>query len=111
MSTIKWPFGAADSQTITTAATIEIPVTNNRTIVKLSAAMAAAMTINLAIDDEVEAGADLFIEAGSDGTARAITFGTGMEGASLSGTISKANVIHAVYDGEVFQVVGARLLS
>ena len=111
MSKIKYPFGPADTVTTDTfASTMNVDVDNQKTFWKLPT-MTGACTLTVATDDEVQAGAELIIEALSDTTARTITFGTGFEGASLSGTISKANTIYCVYDGSAWQVQSARLLS
>lgn len=110
MNIVKWPFGPATTVEPANSAAVTVEILNQRTFIKM-ATMAQATTLALTIDSEVTAGAEVFIEAGSDATARALTFGTGMEGAAQAGTISKANLIYAVYDRSAFQVVSARLLS
>ena len=92
------------------AATMAVDIDNQLTFVAIDT-MAQAGTLNLTVDAEVTAGARLVITAGSDGTARTLTPGTGMTGTAISGTISKSNVIVAEYDGSTFVVQNARLIN
>jgi hypothetical protein len=102
---IRYPFGEADFQTLTYAATIEVPVANGLTY--CTVALTGACTINLDIDEHLPAGAQLFIRASSDATARTITLGTGLEGPAMAGTISKTKVTQYVYDGSKFVACAA----
>jgi hypothetical protein len=110
MIKVKWPFGPADVKTVADAAAVEVAIDNQLTFMALDT-MAQATTLNLTVDAEVTAGARLVITAGSDGTARALTPGTGMTGTAISGTISKSNVIVAEYNGTAFVVQSARLID
>src|SRR5690606_36635832 len=102
------PFGAADVQSVSAAATVELKVSNNKTIVDMGE-MSAAMTLDLDIDAELQAGAELHIKAKSDGTARDITFGAGFDAPVLAGVINKTKVQSFVYDGTAFLPIGAAL--
>jgi hypothetical protein len=98
---INYPFGEMDVQSVDAAATIELEVENQKTLVNVSE-MAAAATINVTASPELKAGAELFIKLKSDGTARAVTLGTGFTGTSVAGTISKTKIASFVYDGSKF---------
>ncbi len=106
MANPKYPFGPADVQTsVADAATIEVSVANQMTIVPVDT-MAQDTTVNLTVDSGVEAGAILVIKAGSDGTARALVQGTGFSyTTSQGGTISKVKHFMYVYNGSTFDHV------
>lgn len=108
MSNPKYPFGPATVSSVTAAATVEVAITNSKTIVDFGE-LAAAMTVDLVIDPELEAGAELHIKALSDGTARDITFGDGFNAPVLAGVISKTKVQSFVYNGTAFEPMGAAL--
>ena len=102
MPTIKWPFGPADIQAPAAhAAAPAITITNGKTFLTLPT-MTGAVTLNLTIDADLEAGAELIVQAKSDGTARDITPGTGMTGPVVAGVISKTKVTRYVYNGTSF---------
>lgn len=103
---VSWPFGEAEIQTPAYAATLEVTVKNQLTIVDV-ATLSGAITINLAIDDQVRAGALLQLQLTSDATARTATLGTGFLALAISGTISKTKVANFMYDGTQFVPVGA----
>lgn len=93
MSGVKYPFGAADVQAVTTATTIAIPVGDQMTYAKLGSNLTGATTINVTPDAGVVDGAQLFIEVPCGGTAYDVTFGsTYVTSAGLAGTISKTKV-------------------
>jgi hypothetical protein len=100
---IKYPFGAPDSQAPAYAATLAVTIANTMTFLKTAAAMTGALTVNLTIDTEVPIGSRLFCSFLSDGTARAVTFGTGFTAPVLAGVISKTKSIEFVYDGVTFK--------
>ncbi|KAB2918692.1 MAG: hypothetical protein F9K23_00720 [Bacteroidetes bacterium] len=106
MSNLKWPFAAADVQaSVADAATVEVTVTNQMTIVPVDT-MAQDTTVDLSVDSGVEAGAMLLIKAGSDGTARALVQGTGFSyTTSQAGTISKIKHFLYVFNGSTFDHV------
>ncbi len=96
------PFGASDTQTPAYAATLAVTITNQITFLSLAAAMTGALTLNLTIDSQVKKNAKLVCEFLSDGTARTVTFGTGMAVGTMAGVISKTKMIEFVYDGTIF---------
>lgn len=107
---LRYPFAAADVQTVADAATVEVEVTNSMTIVNLDE-MAQNVTLNLDILEDLPAGAQLFVKAKSDATARSLTPGTGMTGTAISGTISKTKYISFVYDGSTFNHTGTQQID
>lgn len=102
---IQWPFGAADSQSPTFAATLTATISNRKTILDLGT-MSAACALTITPVSDLAVGAELHIKAKSDGTARDITL-TGALPATMSGTISKTKMQTFVYDGTSFKAVGA----
>jgi hypothetical protein len=99
---ISYPFGNADVQTPAYAATIAVTITDRMTILE-PAVMTGALTVNLTIDQGIKAGARIFGAFLSDGTARAVTFGTGFTAPVLAGVISKTKALEFVYDGTSFK--------
>ena len=105
------PFGAADGPVTVTPETGVAAYTVKNSLAYINISMVAATTLNLTIEPGLPKGSRLVIRAGSDGTARALTPGTGMTGTAVSGTISKTNVIEAEYDGSTYVVKSARLID
>lgn len=101
MSEVSYPFGPADVQTPAYAATIAVTVNNAKTLLNI-AQLTGAATLNLTIDGDLPAGAELIVKAQSDGTARDLTPGTGMTGTAIAGVISKTKYATYVYDGSTF---------
>lgn len=94
-------FPTSEAQVVAAAATIPIEVVRTNTVIDLGT-LAADATVNATIGDDVPVGAILVVKAKSDGTARAVTFGTGIDGAALAGTISKTKTAMFVFDGTIF---------
>lgn len=89
---IKWPMGLADVKTFAPAAAVTLVCENMLNFFNASAAMAANMTVNFAIDGQLELGARAVVRAASDGTARSVTpTGTAI-GTAQAGVISKTFV-------------------
>ena len=101
MSKVKFPFGAADVIAADAAAAIAVTISNNKTLLTISQ-MAAAGTLNLTIDKDVEKGAELHVRVSADGTNRVLTFGTGMTAVAHTNTASKTFHHTFVYDGSKF---------
>lgn len=104
-----FPFGPATVETLDYAATIAADVNNTMTI--FTVAMTGAVTLNLTVEENTKVGSMLIVKAGSDGTARTLTPGTGMTGAAVSGTISKTKALTFVYDGSTFVHVGTQQID
>lgn len=93
MSGVKYPFGDADVQAVTTATTIALPVGDQMTYAKLGSNLTGATTINVTPDSGVKDGAQLFVEIPCGGTAYDVTFGsTYVTSAGVTGTINKTKV-------------------
>jgi len=107
----RFPFGPADVQNVTSAATVDLEVTNGGlTYVKFSQ-MGAAMAVNVTVPEDMPDGAQLHLELPSDGTARNVTPGTGFTSAVLTGTISKTKVATFVYIGGKFVNTGLQQID
>lgn len=85
---LDFPFGNADVQSFAPAAAVTLTVKNMLTYFLASAAMAAGMTINFAIDGQIRPGARVVVRAASDGTARTVTPGTRAQGLAVAGVIN-----------------------
>jgi hypothetical protein len=107
---IRYPYGKADEQSITAAATMAATITNSETYITIST-LGAAGTLNLTLDTSVRTGDKLYVKSTSDGTARTLTFGTGFTAKALTGTISKTNLSTFVFDGTAFVNVANTLLN
>lgn len=110
MSKIKYPFGAADSQTKDYAATVAIAVDNTKTRVLIGQATGAC-TVNVTPSDEQSVGDTLNIETSADGTNRVFTWGTGLTGNAVTNTASKSFVHRFEYNGSSFLHVGSQQLN
>jgi len=109
---IRFPFGEADFQTATAAATVAITVTNaGLTYVTLST-MAAAATINVTANaaDMID-GALLYLELPSDGTARDVTGGTLLQTPVIAGVISKTKVAGFIWKTDKFIKISEALIN
>ena len=96
----KYKIGSSTVAALAFATTMELTVSESRTIVPI--AMTDDATINLASDAEPSIGDELIVVATSDSTARDLTFGTGITGPALTGVISKTKVQSFVYNGSAF---------
>lgn len=86
------------------AATIALTITCQKTTVKIDT-MAQAATINLTIDPEVVAGAELYLKLPSDGTGRDVTLGTGTDTSVIVGVNNKTKWAYLIYDGTIFNLI------
>lgn len=105
MNGVKYPFGKADVQTVTTATTINQTVSDQLTYLKLSANLTGATTINIT-PNGVENGGELLIEIPCGGTAYNVTYGsTYVTSAGTTGVINKTKVARFLYvNGKFVQV-------
>lgn len=84
--------------TVPYAASIALLV--NDSVNVFSLALTGACTVTVSADSKaVVPGARIILKASSDGTARDVTFGTGITAPVLAGVISKTKVQELVYDG------------
>jgi len=98
---ISYPFGEMDVQNIDYAASIEIAVKNQKTLVVVGQ-MTGALTLTAKPVADLRKGAELIVALASDATARAVTLSTGIKGTSIAGVISKTKYAYFVYDGTNF---------
>jgi hypothetical protein len=104
---IKWPYGAADSPTISTVTgAIAYTPKNNKTILNL--AITGNATLNLTIDPELEDGAELHVSSLGAGT-ETLTFGTGINAPVLTNANGKTKCQGFVFNKTkgLFEAVGA----
>ena len=106
----RYPFAAADSQSVADAATIAVTITNSVTWLAIDQ-LAQDSTLNLTITDGIPVGSLLYVKAQSDATARALVPGTGMTGTSVSGTINKTKIASYFYDGTTFKHIGTQQID
>jgi hypothetical protein len=97
----RWPFAKADVQTPAFAATLAVTIADTKTILN-PAILTGAMTINLTIDSEVQAGAELVCIIKTTAT-EVTTFGTGFTAPTVTGVAGKNKVCNFVYDGTTFK--------
>jgi hypothetical protein len=103
---IKFPFGAATTVALSATGAQAITVTNMLTIVNGVTTQATGnRTLNLTIDANLEAGARMFVKVKTAGTETTI-FGTGMQGATLTGASGKTKTFECIYDGTNFVEAG-----
>jgi hypothetical protein len=103
---IKWPFGAASEAALTATGAQALTVVNQMTIVDgVTIEATGNRTINLTIDENVEAGAIMFVKSKTNGTETTI-FGTGMQGATITGVDGKTKTVAFIYDGTNFVEAG-----
>lgn len=99
--TISYPFGDADLQQPAYAATLEVTITNQVTILD-PAILTGNMTINLTINQGIKAGALILCELTTTAT-EVTTFGTGFSSPTLTGVAGKTKCMMFMYDGTSFK--------
>ena len=86
------------------AATLAVDLGADETYL-IPAQLTGAMTINATIT-EAEAGDQLTVIVNADGTARTVTFGTGLNAAAIVAAINLKAAVNFVHDGTEFVEVG-----
>ena len=106
--TIRYPFGAADVQTVNAATGTLTPAIANSKTLLVYTAPAGALTLNLALNENLQAGDELVIDVTQTATGRNVTLGTGFDAAApdLTGVASDRDVITCVFDGTAFRARG-----
>ena len=66
------------------------------------------VTINLTVDDNINIGAQLFIETTADGTNRTVTYGTGLKCSALTNSSTKTFVTSFIWVGGYFKAYGQK---
>ena len=103
---VKYPFGSATVETLTATGTQAITITNQLTIIDGATTEATGnRTINLTIDDEVDAGAMILVTDKTNATETLI-FGTSMTAPTITGVAGKTHTQSFMYDGSNFVAMG-----
>ena len=103
---IKFPFGPATNVALTATGAQAITVVNMLTIVDGVTVQATGnRTLNLTIDANLEVGARMFVKSKTNGTETTI-FGTGMQGATITGGAGKTKTVEFIFDGTNFVEAG-----
>jgi hypothetical protein len=103
---VEVPFPTAEKQTVAGAATIELSINREKTVVDFGE-LSANMACTAAIGGDVPVGALLLVKAASDSSARTITFGEGFTSPTMAGTTSKTKAMAFMYDGTSFVATAA----
>lgn len=105
---VKFPFGAADTETLTSATTIALSeIDDNLTIYTLATDTTA--TINAAsIDDNIKTGSRLvFVLTESTANADTISWGTNLTGLADPLPSGKTKIVEFIYNGSGFYKVAS----
>jgi len=99
-------FPITEKQTPAYAAVIPVTINEMGTQVDVDTLTGDA-TINLTIDDQVSDGAEILLQLTADGSARTVTLGTGLSGASI--VIPPTETVQSVlkYDGTNFRFIAS----
>jgi len=99
MSDIKFPFGAAATETISGTGTKTATIVDNFTIIDLT--VTGAVTLNLTLSELLNTGAIVVTKVTQDATGRNVTMGTGYSATvpDLTGVASDTDLIVCFYDG------------
>ena len=99
---VRHPFGEAAIAVLPASGSASVTIQNDLTIIDGETTQAtAARTVNLEIAPDLKAGARIVVKHKASATA-ALTPGTGMTGAELTGTATKLYVAEYIYDGTKF---------
>lgn len=102
MAQIKYPFGDADSKTLSATGAQALTIDDNLTVIDGVTTQATGnRTLNLTIDAEVKAGAKILLKSKTNGTETTI-FGTGISSVTITGVAGKTKTQGFTYDGTNF---------
>lgn len=102
MTQIKYPFGLADSKTLSATGAQAITIDDNLTIIDgVTTEATGNRTINLTIDAELKAGARILLKSKTNSTETTI-FGTGISSVTITGVSGKTKTQGFTYDGSNF---------
>jgi len=110
MHEVSYPTGAMNIKTPAYAATQAVTVESKKEYINLGE-LTGATTVNLTVPADQPAGAELFIKAKSDATARTVTLGTGFVGTAQAGVISKTKLMYFVYNGTAYEHVSTNQID
>ena len=107
MGEIKWPFGEADSATLTASGAQAIAIDNNMTVVDgVTVEATGSRTLDLTVSSEVKSGARILVKSKTNATQTTV-MGTGIDGPNIVGVAGKTKTQGFTYDGTVFLPDGA----
>ena len=106
MATIRSPFGIADHQTPTSAATLTVEVANDLTIIEPTT-LADNMTLNVTPSAELQKGAILLVKVKTTGT-ETLTYGDNINSSVVTGVAGKTFTQSFMYDGTAFIAMGPK---
>ena len=102
MTQIKYPFGLADTKTLSATGAQAITIDDNLTIIDgVTTEATGNRTINLTIDAELKAGARILLKSKTNSTETTI-FGTGISSVTITGVAGKTKTQGFTYDGSNF---------
>jgi hypothetical protein len=104
---VLWPSGPGTASAALTATGAQaVTVTDMFFVINgVTTEATGNRTINLTIDSELKPGAQLLVKSKTNGTETTI-FGTGMQGATITGVAGKTKVVSFIYDGTNFVEAG-----
>lgn len=101
-----YPFAIATTEVMTATGAQAFTIANNMTIIDGVTTQATGnRTINLTIDDEINAGAKLLVKSKTNGTETTI-FGTLINSATITGVAGKTFCQEFTFDGTNFLPTG-----
>lgn len=101
---IKYPFGAADAVVLEDAASVDLEITNQLTLVTVDT-MSQAITVNATAGDTLEEGAEVIFAIDQGATGQNLVLGTGFEGTGITGVANDKDTLVCRYIGGVFRVI------
>jgi hypothetical protein len=105
---INFPFGDIATASISADASNDaITISTNATLIT-TASLTSSATLDLTIDDEVEAGAFLHIKCTTNGS-ETFAFGTGIDAPTVTGSAGKTWCQGFIYNGTAFYPMGAKI--
>jgi len=105
---IRYPWGPADVQTVDGATGTLTPAIKNSKTTLIYTAPAGAVTLNLALNENLQKGDTLFIDVDQPSTGRNFTLGTGFDADApdLTGVANDRDVLEFEFDGTAFRAKG-----
>lgn len=103
---VLWPFGKADSLTVSEADLANpVAISNNMTVLA-TATLTANKTLSLDISSQLNVGALLVVKVKTTAT-ETLAFGTSIDAPTITGVAGKTKTQAFVYDGSIFVATGA----
>ena len=99
---IKYPFGLADSKTLSATGAQALTIDDNMTVIDgVTTEATGNRTLNLTIDSEIKAGAKILLKSKTNATETTI-FGTGISSVTITGVAGKTKTQSFTFDGTNF---------